>query len=193
MALVALGVGAAVTHDRLVFLIAPRAAVRVAADAGGVLRAASAGDDQARRARVALPATDRRVRSGRQHEAEIVRVEPGREVRPGVVAGLAVGIEVRRQVVERGEPIGLRSGLLYAFYPFPSPLGVVYTFGRTGSTDVSDIRKIDLLSTGSLAPSSLSDLHPAFSISPSGHSKLAFVALTCQFLQRALQVPFPYD
>src|SRR5580692_6648376 len=103
MALVALGVAAAVAHDRLVFLIAPRAAVGVAAGAGGVLCAAGAGDDQAGRARVALGAADRRVRSRRQHEAEIVRVEPGREVRPGVVAGLAVGIEVRRQVVERGE------------------------------------------------------------------------------------------
>src|SRR5450631_445294 len=103
MALVALGVAAAVTHDRLMFLIAPRAAVGVAAGAGGVLRAAGAGDDKPRRARVALCAADLGVRSGRQHEAGFVRVEPGREIGPGVVAGLAVGVEVRGDVIERGE------------------------------------------------------------------------------------------
>src|SRR4051812_13180120 len=103
MALVALGVGAAVTEDRLMFLIAPRAAVRVATGAGRVLRAAGAGDEQARRARVALRAADRRVRSRSQDEAGIVRVEPRRKVRPGVVAGLAVGIEVRGEVIDGGE------------------------------------------------------------------------------------------
>src|SRR6185312_13696939 len=30
-------------------------------------------------------------------------VEPGRGIRPGVVAGLAVGVEARRDVVHRGE------------------------------------------------------------------------------------------
>src|SRR5580698_3326323 len=105
MALVALGVVAAVAavDDRLMFLVAPCAAVRVAAGAGRILRAAGPGDDQAGRAGVALRAADRGVRSRRQHEAEIVRVEPRRKVGPGVVAGLAVGVEVRGAMVERGE------------------------------------------------------------------------------------------
>jgi len=107
MALETLPVGAAVAHDVGVALIAARAFVRVAADATGGATGAGACHGYADHAGVTLRAADRAMGPRRQNEADVVGLEARGRKLPGVVAGLTVGVEAGRHVIDGAQRGGV--------------------------------------------------------------------------------------